>query len=81
FATLDRSSTRAEYQATERSFIVDNVDLLNGLLSAAPAHLSAEVGTFLAAMRQRGGLGDGEVTQREASSAEKAMVAWEKKHC
>ncbi|MGA8846716.1 MAG: hypothetical protein WB471_08915, partial [Nocardioides sp.] len=33
FATLDRSSTRAEYQATERSFIVDNVDLLNGLLS------------------------------------------------
>lgn len=81
FSTLDRDSTNAEYEAAERNFIVDNEDLLDELVSAAPAHLTDEVETFLAAMRQRGGLGDSGVTKREASSAEKNVVAWEKKNC
>ena len=81
FSTLDRSATKAEYASTERTFIVDNEDLLNELVAAAPADLTEQVETFLAAMRQRGGLGDSEVTQREARSAEKDVVTWEKEHC
>lgn len=81
FADLDRDSTDAEYEAAERSFVVDNEVLLDELVAAAPSELTDEVETLLTAMRQRGGLEDSGVTQREASQAEEQILAWEKKNC
>lgn len=81
FSTLDRNATNADYEAAERNFVLDNNDLLDELLTAAPPDLSHDVETILAAMRQRGGLEDSGVTEREANQADQRVRAWEKKHC
>ena len=81
FAGLGRNATPADYEAAERSFILDNADLLDELVATAPADLTDDVETFLAAMRQRGGLEDGGVTQREATKAEKNVLAFEEQRC
>ncbi len=80
FVHLERDATHAQYKAAERSFILDNADLLDELVAAAPPDLTEDVETFLAAMRQRGGLEDVGVTQREASIAEERILAFEKEH-
>lgn len=81
FSGLGRDASPADYQAAERSFVLDNAELLDELVAAAPPDLTADVETLLTAMRQRGGLEDGGVTQREASQAEKRILAFEKRHC
>lgn len=81
FAGLGRNATAADYQAAERSFILDNADLLDELVATAPADLTDDVETFLAAMRQRGGLEDSGVTQRVATKAENKILAFEEQHC
>lgn len=81
FADLGRNATPAQYQAVERGFVLDNQDLLDGLVDAAPGHLGDEVDTLLSAMRQRGGLEHSGVSQREASTAEKRILAFEKRQC
>lgn len=81
FATLERNATPAEYKAAERNFILDNADLLDELVVTAPPNLTDDVETFLTAMRQRGGLEDSGVTQREATKAENKILAFEDQHC
>lgn len=81
FADLGRNATPAQYRAAERSFVLDNQDLLDGLAGAAPAYLAEEIETLLAAMRQRGGLEDSGVSQREATDAEKRILSFEKRQC
>lgn len=81
FADLDRRATAAQYRAAERSFILANRSLLGDLGPSAPARLADEVETFLAAMRQRGGLEDSDVSQRAATAAERRILAFEKRHC
>lgn len=81
FAKLGQKATPAQYRAAERNFVLGSQDLLGGLVGAAPSHLTDELDTFLAAMRQRGGLEDSGVSQREATAAEKRILAFEKRHC
>ncbi len=81
FAGLGRNATPADYEAAERSFILDNADLLEELVATAPADLTDDVETFLAAMRQRGGLEDSGVTQRQATKAENELLAFEEQRC
>lgn len=81
FADLGRNATPAAYEAAERSFVLDNADLLDELVATAPADLTDDVETFLAAMRQRGGLEDSGVTQRKSTQAENTMLAFEEQHC
>lgn len=81
FSSLDRNSTEEEYEAAERTFVLDNAELLDTFVSAAPTDLADEIDTFLTAMRQRAGLADESVTQREATRAEKAILAFENQHC
>jgi hypothetical protein len=81
FAGLGRNATTADYEAAERRFVLDNADLLDELVATAPPALIDDVETFLAAMRQRGGLEDSGVTQREATKAENKILAFEEQHC
>lgn len=81
FGDLGRDATAADFKAAERSFVLDNAELLDELIAAAPSDLTDDVETFVTAMRQRGGLEDGGVTQRDASQAEKRILAFEKRHC
>lgn len=81
FADLGRNATPAQYRSAERSFVLDNENLLAGLVDAAPTHLTDEVETLLTAMRQRSGLEDSGVSQSEASDAEKRILDFEKRHC
>ncbi|MGH3361120.1 MAG: hypothetical protein ACRDOM_01555 [Nocardioides sp.] len=81
FSDLGRNATAAQFRAAERSFVLDNQDLLGSLTGAAPAHLADEIETFLSGMRQRGGLEDSGVSQREATDAEKRILTFEKSHC
>jgi hypothetical protein len=81
FSGLGRDATAAQYEAAERNFVLDNQDLLGGLVDAAPAHLTDEIETFLSAMRQRGGLVEHRVSQSAAAAAEKGILSFERRHC
>ena len=81
FGSLGHNATHAEYEAAERRFVLDNADLLDALVAAAPPHLTDDVTTLLAAMRQRGGLEARAVTQREATRAEHKILTFERQNC
>lgn len=82
FAELGQDASPAEYAAAERRFIVRHAGKLAELERAAPPQIKADVATQLAAMRQRGGLTTPtEVTQSEASAAEKRTRAFEQRSC
>ncbi len=81
FAGLGREASAADYKAAERAFVLNNARLLDQLVAAAPGTLTPHVETLLAAMRQRGGLPAKHVEQRDATKAEKQVLAFEKKHC
>lgn len=82
FAGLGRDAAPADYRRAERRFVLANSGLLDGLGPALPEHLRDEVRTFVTGMRQRGGLEPaGTVTQRDASHAERALLAYERGAC
>lgn len=82
FADLGRDATAADYQSAERRFALDNRTTLRALEAAVPDQLRDDVRSFVTAMRQRGGLEPGgTVTQAEASAAERAIRAFERRAC
>jgi len=82
FAGLGHDATAAEYRQAERRFLTDNAAALRQLESSLPESLRDEMRTFLAGMRERAGLPVVDlVTQREVSSAEKALRDFEKREC
>ncbi len=82
FSKLGRDATRAEYQAAEREFVLDNAATLHDLVDAFPSDIAPQAELFITAMRQRAGLVPaGTVRPSEASAAERRIRAYEREHC
>lgn len=82
FSGLGEDASPKEYEAAERRFIEEFQPKLSELEQAAPPQIADDVDTLLASMRDRAGLKTAtDVTEQEASAAERRIKAFEKREC
>ena len=82
FAGLGEDARPEEYEAAERRFVARFAGRFEELERAAPQEIKRDVGTLLAAQRQRAGLPTAaKVGESQGEAAEQRIRAWETRNC